>query len=157
MQLVTRPRTRLATLALAGAALIVTATSPAMAAETGGNSSSDRVISPDGAGEWDYLGSDDFTWQSRNFESGGGDFMICLSSDSPHGDYQLWEEDPFNSDDPVRLNDGLLNHLIFPDDFDSSGCYAFRGISNYVDGANDKAEFYVAGWMGGVATVYAYD
>lgn len=147
------------TAALLGAtcALAAGISAPAMAAETGGSSSSDRVVSPDGAGTWDYLGSDEFTTQSRNFESGGGDFMICLSSDSPHGHYALFEEDPFNPDDQVRTNDGLLNGLDFPGDFNSSGCYAFRGISGYVDGTNGKAEFYVAGYNGGVATVYAYD
>ncbi|GAA5000238.1 hypothetical protein GCM10023317_32030 [Actinopolymorpha pittospori] len=128
-----------------------------MATETGGNPSSDRVVSPNGAGEWDYLGPDDFTKQSRTFQSGGGDFMICLDAHSQHGSYILWEEDPFNPDDQVRLNDGLLNLLDFPRDFDSSGCYAFRGISNYVDGANDQAEFYVQNLGWGAATVYAYD
>lgn len=156
MRLITRHRTRLATLALAGAALIFTATSPAMAAETSGNPTRSQV-SPDGAGTWDYLGSDDFTTQSRNFESGGGDFMICLDSASPHGHYAMFEEDPANPDDQVRTNDGLLNGLDFPGDFNSSGCYAFRGIGSYVDGTNGKAEFYVAGYNGGVATVYAYD
>lgn len=156
MQL-TRHRRRLAVLAVAGTSLILTATAPAVAAETGAHSTSDPVVSPDGAGTWDYLGSDQFTTQSRNFESGGGDFKICLSSNSPHGMYIMWEEDPLNPDDQVRTNDGLLNGLDFPRDFNSSGCYAFRGISDYVDGANGKAEFYLAGYNGGVATVYAYD
>lgn len=150
MQLVTRHRTRLATLALAGTALIATATSPAMAAETGGTPSSDRVVSPNGAGEWDYVGGDIFATQSRNFQSGGGDFMICIEYGGANS-YELWEEDPANPDDKV-------GHVLWPGGFDSNGCHAFRGISKYVDGVDGQAEFYVKSFYGWPdSTVYAYD
>jgi hypothetical protein len=54
-----------------------------------------------GSGDWDSLGSDEFTNQSKIFLSGGGDFKICLSSNSQSGFYQLYEEDPYNRDDAV--------------------------------------------------------
>ncbi|MDQ0862401.1 hypothetical protein [Bacillus sp. V2I10] len=112
------------------------------------------------AGGWDHQGSDEFTNSSEIFLSGGGDFKICLSSDSQSGHYQLFEEDPYNPDDEVYSNDGTLgltfNYTIPGDhDFDKNGCYVFKNISGYVDG--DQAEFYLEKYSGGNSFVTAWD
>jgi hypothetical protein len=111
-----------------------------------------------GTGDWDDLGEDEFTDQSKNFLSGGGAFKICLSSDSQSGYYQLYEEDPFNPDDEVKNNDGTIG-LYFKtagsNDFDENGCHIFNDVNGYVDG--DQAEFYLAKYSGGNSTVHAYD
>lgn len=115
------------------------------------------ITPPTLAGGWDNQGSDEFTNQSEIFLSGGGDFKICLSSDSQPGDYQLFEEDPYNPDDEVYSNDGTL-YLNFKtpggNDF-PNGCHVFKNISEYVDG--DQAEFYLAKYSGGNSTVTAWD
>jgi hypothetical protein len=59
--------------------------------------------------------------------------MIKLDDDAPHGTYELMESDPgSNNDDKVGAV--ILN----PGDR-----YAFRNINRFVDGSNDRAEFYV--------------
>ncbi|RAS87133.1 hypothetical protein [Priestia endophytica] len=110
-----------------------------------------------GSGDWDSLGSDEFTNQSKIFLSGGGDFKICLSSNSQSGFYQLYEEDPYNRDDAVYSNGirGLYYKTAGSNDFDSNGCHVFKNISHYVDG--DQAEFYLAKYSGGNSTVTAWD
>lgn len=110
-----------------------------------------------GTGDWDPQGSDEFTNQSEIFLSGGGDFKICLSSDSQPGFYQLYEEDPYNRDDAVYSNGtrGLYYKTAGSNDFDENGCHVFRNISGYVDG--DQAEFYLKKYSGGNSIVYAYD
>jgi hypothetical protein len=111
-----------------------------------------------GEGDWDNQGSDEFTNSSEIFLSSGGDFKICLSSDSQSGYYQLFEEDPYNPDDKVLSNDGTIG-LYFKtagsNDFDSNGCHVFKNISGYVDG--DQAEFYLEKYSGGNSFVTAWD
>ncbi|MDN4075516.1 hypothetical protein [Fictibacillus terranigra] len=109
------------------------------------------------AGGWDYQGSDVFTHQSKIFLSGGGDFKICLSSNSKSGYYELYDEDPFDRDDVVYSNGirGLYYKTAGSHDFDSHGCHVFRNIGKYVDG--DQAEFYLAKYSGGNSKVYAWD
>ncbi|MGG3574082.1 hypothetical protein ABES80_16625 [Bacillus gobiensis] len=107
------------------------------------------------AGEWDYLGSDVFTNQSKNFKSGGGDFAICLSADSKSSYYQLFEEDPFNPDD--KVGSGLYFKTAGSNDFDAEGCHIFRDIGGFVDGTDDQAEFYLAKYSSGNSSVRAWD
>jgi hypothetical protein len=115
-----------------------------------------------GSGTWDYMGSDVFTSQSKNFPSGGGDFKICLSNDSKEGYYKLWEEDPYAVDKQVPDDyvDGYDPY--FPYDFNDSGpsgykCLIYHSIGGWVDGDNNQAEFYVTKSTGGNSTVRAYD
>jgi hypothetical protein len=112
-----------------------------------------------GSGDWDSLGSDEFTNQSKIFLSGGGDFKMCLSSNSQPGYYQLFEEDPYNPDDEVISNGvkGTYFKTAGTDsnDFDSNGCHVFKNIGDYVDG--DQAEFYLAKYSSGNSTVTAWD
>lgn len=112
-----------------------------------------------GAGEWDIIGSDEFTNQSEIFESGGGAFKICLSKKSKSGYYELYEEDPYNRDDVVYDNGvkGLYYKTAQSKDFDSKGCHVFKNINKYVDGTNNQAEFYLRKYSGGNSTVIAYD
>jgi hypothetical protein len=108
-----------------------------------------------GTGDWDYQGSDEFTDESEIFLSGGGDFKVCLSSDSQPGDYQLYEEDPYNPDDIVYTNDGTKSISIPSGNDFQFGCYVYKNISGYVDG--DQAEFYLKKFSDGNSTVHAYD
>jgi len=112
-----------------------------------------------GSGDWDSLGSDEFTNQSKIFLSGGSDFKMCLSSDSQPGYYQLYEEDPYNPDDKVVSN-GITGTYFKTagtdsNDFNSNGCHVFENIGDYVDG--DQAEFYLAKYSSGNSTVTAWD
>jgi hypothetical protein len=108
-----------------------------------------------GTGDWDDLGEHTFTDESKIFLSGGGDFKICLSSDSQLGDYQLYEEDPYNPDDIVYTNDGTKSISIPSGNDFQFGCYVYKNISGYVDG--DQAEFYLKKFSDGNSTVHAYD
>jgi len=111
-----------------------------------------------GSGEWDFVGVDEFTSQSADFSSGGGDFKVCLQPGSKEGDYRLMEDDPFNPDDLVPAP-GTVAGLEFdyPYETDSFGCFVYRDIGSYVDGTNGKAEFYLIKWSGGNSTVEAWD
>ncbi|MGM0884594.1 MAG: hypothetical protein ACQEXQ_26600 [Bacillota bacterium] len=102
-------------------------------------------ITPMGAGEWDYLGSSTFVNSSAIAKSSGGDFLVCLES-GPSGYYNLYEYDPDNADDKV----GYV--YLYP-----GACGAFRSIGGFVDGDNQRAEFYVYKAWGGTATVSFYD
>jgi hypothetical protein len=88
-----------------------------------------------GAGEWDYLGHSG--WVSRTtsiVESGGGNFMFCVEGYNNDTLYHLYEYDPDNADDYVGFFDAEL---------DPDKCTSAWNIDNFVDGTNDKAEFYV--------------
>jgi hypothetical protein len=106
-----------------------------------------------GAGEWDYKGerstvSLDDPSSSYRVESGGGDFMFQIES-SPVGgaDYYLYEYDPNSEDEYVGWC-----HL-YPDDL---ACVA-EDIGNYVDGSNNRAEFYLREEFSGSARVDYWD
>ncbi|WP_437978308.1 hypothetical protein WMF11_17825 [Sorangium sp. So ce295] len=98
-----------------------------------------------GSGEWDYVGSSSFSYTSAVVKSAGGDFMICLES-GPSGYYSLYEDDSSNADEYV----GYV--YLRP-----GACGAFRGIGGFVDGDNDRAEFYVYKSFGGSATMTFWD
>jgi hypothetical protein len=108
---------------------------------------------------WQYIGYDfleirnNLKWKSKGTEntiaySGGGDFGVRVSTylvapNSVQGyrpliEFQLMEYDPQNSDDPVGSANGYLGNP-----YGVTYDIVWRGIGKYVDGTNDKAEFYV--------------
>jgi hypothetical protein len=107
-----------------------------------------------GAGEWDPVGSDHLTYRGTSngtdiygtdsVNSGGGDFKVCISSGSPSNYYTLVEYDPSNADDIVSAKW-----------ISSGGCAVWSSIGGYVDGDNNKAEFYVTASK--AAYAYFYD
>lgn len=112
-----------------------------------------EVVTPMGAGEWDYLGKLS-TVSSQNpanyVHSGGGDFKFQVVSGPGGGAwYQLREYDPGSNADEVVTGH---EYLLYPGD-----TLIFRGISNYVDGDNKKAEFYVYESFSGSASVKYWD
>lgn len=112
-----------------------------------------EVVTPMGAGEWDYLGKLS-TVSSQNpanyVHSGGGDFKFQVESGPGGGAwYQLREYDPGSNADEVVTGH---EYLLYPGD-----TLIFRGISNYVDGDNKKAEFYVYESFSGSASVKYWD
>ncbi|WP_052850167.1 hypothetical protein [Streptomyces avicenniae] len=123
------------------AAAVVPLALPATAvADTAGPTVTVTDVGPAAPGEWDYLGSRNFWWSSAgghyrtdHVNSGGGDFQICVaaSSNTRQG-YVLREYDPDSADEYVG-----------PTIFLASGdCVVYRGIGGYVDGTNNRAEFY---------------
>lgn len=95
------------------------------------------LISPLGAGEWDYLGYSEFKSQSKTFYSGGGNLRILIAQ--PYIGpgfkwlYKLVEEDPV-------IND-TVSTFELPN---SSGTYAVDfNVSSFVDGDNNKAELHL--------------
>jgi hypothetical protein len=117
--------------ALAAATAVVCLAAPAASAVEGPQL---------GPGEWDYLGSSALQvtgtynyFTTNHVKSGGGDFAICLEDATSAGIFTVMEYDPDNADDKVRevyLSEGA--------------CSILRDIGGYVDGDNNRAEFYVA-------------
>lgn len=101
-----------------------------------------------GAGEWDKLGTYTYIYSSNPVYSGGGDFRVCLSSKSNFSvTLHLYEDDAGdNQDDYVGANY-----------FSPGECYNFNNIGKYVDGDNNKAEFFVFDYSGKYVTVTFYD
>lgn len=111
------------------------------------------VVTPMGAGEWDYLGSLS-TVSSQNpnnyVHSGGGDFKFQVVSGPGGGAwYQLREYDPGSNADELVTG---YEYFLYPGD-----TLIYRGISNYVDGDNKKAEFYVYESFSGSGSVKLWD
>lgn len=98
-----------------------------------------------GPGEWDYLGYDDFTYSSKTFYSGGGNFKFCITS-GPTGWYYLYEDDATNADE--WIGHWYLN---------AGSCVTVYDIGGYVDGDNKKAEFQIRKSFSGSARVAAWD
>ncbi|WNB91163.1 hypothetical protein [Bacillus sp. NEB1478] len=111
------------------------------------------LTTPAKAAGWDFLGGDRFSDETDIWPSGGGDYKICLSSESQPGYYQLFEEDPYNPDDQVRT--GLYFKTAGSNDFDSKGCHVYKNIGGFVDG--DQAEFYLKKYSSGESFVWFYD
>lgn len=97
-----------------------------------------------GPGEWDNLGTYTYIYSSKPVHSGGGDFRVCLSSSVNFSTtLHLYEDDPGdNADEYVGANY-----------FSPGECYTFSSIGKYVDGTNNKAEFYVFDYSGKYVTV----
>ncbi|MGG3626582.1 hypothetical protein ABES25_24065 [Bacillus gobiensis] len=114
------------------------------------------------AAGWDYMGEDWFRTQSKNFYSGGGDFMICLDSSSPKGNYYLFEEDPYNPDDQVKsgvyFGNSTSDDFYYTESAHGLYCHVFRDVNAWVDGSNNQAEFYVKRYSdNGTVYVEAWD
>lgn len=101
-----------------------------------------------GAGEWDKLGTYTYTYSSPTVYSTGGDFRVCLSGSTPFSvSLHLYEDDPGdNPDDYVGANY-----------FSPGECHTFGSIGKFVDGSNNKAEFFVTDYSGKSKTVTFYD
>ncbi|WP_042475489.1 hypothetical protein [Bacillus ndiopicus] len=87
-----------------------------------------------GAGVWDYLGDDVFSGESRVFPSAGGDYMVNLIHPTKEMYlYQLKERDDLwdTTVEPFKVSGELYYEVVF------------RNISGWVDGDNNKAEFFV--------------
>ncbi|CAG7646309.1 hypothetical protein PAESOLCIP111_05138 [Paenibacillus solanacearum] len=157
-------RTMLAVLTLAVAVPVSTAFADGPAVEsravdkTAGTAPNVTIIRANGvttmgAGEWDYLGQRS-TVSSQNptnyVHSGGGDFKFQVVSGPSGGAwYQLREYDPGSNADEIVTG---YEYFLYPGD-----TLIYRGISNYVDGDNKKAEFYVYERFSGSGSVKYWD
>ncbi|MFF3333481.1 hypothetical protein ACFYWX_28680 [Streptomyces sp. NPDC002888] len=88
-----------------------------------------------GAGEWDNLGRHDVYYDSqyrtKAVKSSGGAFKACIfTSSSESSFYELQESDKGHDDKLVA-------------EVRNGGCYTFRNIDAYVDGDNNRAEFFI--------------
>ncbi|AEI41011.1 hypothetical protein [Paenibacillus mucilaginosus] len=138
---------KIRTLSLALACVLALPYGSAMAAESAAIPTVEKSqAAPAGAGEWDYVGSSTFTYSSAVAKSAGGDFLVCLES-GPSGYYNLYEDDP----------DGNADERVGYVYLYAGACGAFRSIGGFVDGDNNRAEFYVYKAFGGTATVSFYD
>lgn len=101
-----------------------------------------------GAGEWDKLGTYTYTYSSPTVYSSGGDFRVCLSGSTPFSVLlHLYEDDAGdNPDEYVGSNY-----------FSPGECQTFSSIGKFVDGSNNKAEFFVTDYSGKSKTVTFYD
>ncbi|MFA3876404.1 hypothetical protein ABS735_22390 [Streptomyces sp. MMCC 100] len=112
-----------AAVAVAAAALALSFTPAAAAAPAGG-------------GSWDDLGTRDAYYQSeyrtKTVKSAGGDFRACITTSATTKEsYNLYEQDaePYNAKRVATVK--------------GAGCWVFRDIGDYVDGDNNRAEFYI--------------
>ncbi|MBM7554563.1 hypothetical protein [Thalassobacillus pellis] len=91
-----------------------------------------------GNGSWDYVTTepfelkDGYLWVTKKVSSTGGDFMI-KSNCNFYTEVQLWEYDPGSENDD----------LVDTRSFGYGDEEIFRDINSFVDGSNDKAEFFV--------------
>ncbi|MCH1626241.1 hypothetical protein [Fredinandcohnia quinoae] len=108
-------------------------------------------ITPFGAGEWDVVNVDESVYISSTFqrpggyvtESNGGDFAVDLSfpTQFPYPGLiyvELWEDD------------GSKTQRVYPDKgthtvevSGNGGLAVWRGISSYLDGKENQAEFFI--------------
>ena len=87
-----------------------------------------------GAGEWDLVGDEFVKQKSGIYPSHGGDYRVVVSQ-SKFGPYLY----------SLREDDGGLYSTVKSFNFSGEGMYEFffRDISNYCDGADGLAEFYI--------------
>jgi hypothetical protein len=101
---------------------------------------------------WDYIGYTKFPVsakeeyeQSGRILSTGGDLMACISTGSTKKyAYDLWEYDVSSGDEFVGAVSG-------------NGCWIWRDIGKYVDGDNNRAEFYIGTFDWDAVGVQWYD
>ncbi|WP_399887216.1 hypothetical protein ACGH7X_22215 [Streptomyces sp. BBFR51] len=87
-------------------------------------------------GGWDDLGTREVYYQShyrtKTVKSAGGDFRACItSSTTTKRSYSLYEQD-------AEVYNAKLVATA-----EGAGCLVFRDIGDYVDGDNNRAEFYI--------------
>lgn len=107
-----------------------------------------------GAGDWDYRGNRDF--HSRNSEywpygtgavySGGGSFKVCVNSASTENEYYSLDEYDAGSNPDEQ-----------PAIWVGSGCTVISNLGKYVDGSNNRAEFYVTTTDGSAVSADLWD
>jgi hypothetical protein len=109
------------------------------------------LAAPAGRGSWDDLGSKNAyyfsEYRTKTVQSSGGDFKACItSSTTGNATYGLYEEDA------ESLNSKLVTTV------NKASCWVFRDIGAYVDGDNDRAEFYIGtGEDSEILRVHYYD
>jgi hypothetical protein len=109
------------------------------------------LAAPAGGGSWDDLGSKNAyyfsEYRTKTVQSSGGDFKACItSSTTGNATYGLYEEDA------ESLNSKLVTTV------NKASCWVFRDIGAYVDGDNDRAEFYIGtGEDSEILRVHYYD
>ncbi|MGP4111497.1 hypothetical protein ACTWP5_11330 [Streptomyces sp. 4N509B] len=127
------PRLRTATIAALVLAAGIAGTGPAMA----------------GPGAWDHVGTKPFingiTYDyTEPVHSAGGDFRACVTTS---GYYRLREDD-------TDLDD--LVHYDF-EYFPAGACRDYLSIGGWVDGSNNRAEFYLERNSVGAGSAVYYD
>ncbi|MCQ6268689.1 hypothetical protein M1K46_24250 [Fictibacillus sp. WQ 8-8] len=103
---------------------------------------------------WDYVGESTFSKASVPVKSTGGDFKVCLAEGwSWEGYVKLMENDPDGKDEVV---DPLLD---FGKWLDKDHCAVWTNLDKYVDGDNNRAEFYIVKSQGDDVKIriYYYD
>jgi hypothetical protein len=99
------------------------------------------------AGKFTYEGQDTFTSKSKVIYSGGGSFKVCMTGGSGVHEVTLMEYDgSASADDKVGI--GLLTN---------GSCKTWSGLTDRIDGENNKAEFYITKDTGNSITVKFYD
>ncbi|MGI5353368.1 hypothetical protein ACQEU8_35070 [Streptomyces sp. CA-250714] len=112
---------------------------------------------PPDQGEWKDLGEHNFytgtgslyyPWRAATISSDGGDFRFCIrTSTSEHlGLHQLREEDADGSSERVKNVDAG------PD-----GCATVPNLDSFVDGDDNRAEFYIRTNLSRAIAVHYYD
>ncbi|MGP4079963.1 hypothetical protein ACTWQL_08590 [Pseudalkalibacillus sp. R45] len=93
-----------------------------------------------GNGKWDNLGPRSFYynsyydwWDTPNVQSTGGSFRI-MSDSWILSKVELWEYDPGSG------NDDYVGSYTFKGAWDT---HSFNHLNRFVDGSNNRAEFYV--------------
>lgn len=103
-----------------------------------------------GPGEWDDLGSHDVFYRSMYrtdaVKSAGGDFKACITTTTTENEaYHL------------REGDGDPQHTQRVATVYGAGCWIFRDIGSYVDGDNNRAEFFIGTTDGSMLRVHYWD
>ncbi|WP_327311972.1 hypothetical protein [Streptomyces sp. NBC_01235] len=103
---------------------------------------------------WDYVGTsqfrdpevDEYTdYVAGPRKSAGGNFLTCITtSATEESNYSLYEKDPGNDDYVATYWGG-------------AGCLEWKNISRFVDGKNNRAEFYVVTGGESAVRVKFYD
>ncbi|MFC9601549.1 hypothetical protein ACFTQL_27775 [Peribacillus butanolivorans] len=115
--------------------------STALAEGTSKSPPTSKMLLPYASGGWDHVGTskidrwNEIGWLSGYAYSTGGDFLVCVEpANNWKMTYTLWEYDSpsYSKKVGTRTYTGV-------------GCLApFRGIGAYVDGSNNKAEFFIS-------------
>ncbi|GAA3121581.1 hypothetical protein ACFQ0X_27355 [Streptomyces rectiviolaceus] len=84
-----------------------------------------------GSSTFKYRDTDQHLWFTGYSHSTGGSFKACVDRTQFKETVALWEHDSSNSRKVASRST-------------SGGCLTFNNIGDYVDGANNKAEFMVS-------------
>lgn len=92
------------------------------------------------SGGWDDAGSSSFKyrdtslhlWFTGYVKSTGGNFRACVDPTDRAHEYALWEHDT------------SVSKKVSSSRSSSGGCLTFKSIGDYVDGDNNRAEFFLS-------------